>query len=189
MAYNGVPTWALTPRQRIAQLQPWQRTAFRNYIAGAAAKPVTPPAPAPQAGATFVLPGSAEAEFGAQRSNIGETYTEETAANQYALANAQLAHQRDIRDQADQYEQTRGSFAQPYFARGLGASGIYRGDLAHLVQMRQRQMNDTRTDYTRQVAGLRLSREGIERRRALALANLRMKHQAALGDAAARSIR
>lgn len=183
------------PAARV-QMAPKQRAAFTAWIAGLRAQQAQPgpagvaPNGAPGApGSTFVLPGSAEAEFAAQRSNIGETYTEETAANQYALRNAQIANQRTVRDQADQYAQNRSLMPAQYVNRGILGSGIYRGNLAQMVQMRQRQQNDTNQDYTRQIAGLRLGREGIERRRALSLANLRMKHQAVLGDAAGRTIK
>lgn len=175
----------LTPQQRIAALSPQQRQLFVNYVNGLK----QPQSATPAGGSAFVLPGSAEAEFGAQRSNIGELYTEETARNQYDLRNAQIGHRRLVRDQADQYDQTRTMFPGQYINRGIMGSGIYRGNLGRLVQMRQRQMNDTSQDYTRQVAGLRLNREGIERRRALSLSNLRMKHQAVLGDAAGRIIK
>lgn len=173
---------ALTPQQRIAALSPQQRQLFANYVHGLN-RPASP------AGASFVLPGSAEAEFGAQRSNIGETYTEETAMNQYKRRNAQIARQRQVRDQADRYEQTRNVFPGQFVNRGIMGSGIYRGNLGRLAQMRQRELNDSSIDYQRQLAGLNLNREGIERRRALSLANLRMKHQAVLGDAAGRTIK
>lgn len=178
---------ALTPVQRINALSPARKAAFRQWVAGVTAKPV---APTTGAGATFVLPGSAEANFGAQRANIGETYTEETAMNQFQLRNAQIARQREIRDQADAYDRAREDFAGDYIQRGImQRGGVYGRDFGRFVQARQRQINDSRTDYTRQLAGLRLSREGIERRRALALANLEMKHQATLNDAATRSVR
>lgn len=175
---------ALTPQQRIAALTPQQRQLFVNYVNG-----LKNPTAAPADGAAFVLPGSAEAEFGAQRANIGETYAEQTAQNQFQLRNAQIGRGRTVRDQATAFRMARDRFAQPYFNRGLGASGIYRGDLSQMNQMRQRQINDATQDYARQVAGLQLSREQIERRRALSLANLNMKHQAVLGDAAGRIIK
>lgn len=200
MAYNlrpGTNRPVTSTARTIANWSPAKKQAFRQWVAGAVNKQQAPqaapaPQPAPQAGgATFVLPGSAEANFAAQRSNIGETYTEETALNNYKVRNADIAHDRDVRDQRIAYERAREDFPTSYIQRGIfgGHGGVYSRDLTRFAEARARQQADTRQDYTRELAGLRLSREGIERRRALALANLAMKHQAVRNDAAARSIK
>ena len=179
---------ALTPLQRLQALNPAKRAAFRQYLAGATAPPppVTPGAPT-----TFVLPGSAEAEFGAQQSNIGETYNEEVALNQYKLQNAQIARDREVVDQRDAITQGRTALPDAYIARGMfgRGSGVYGAGLSRFNTMAQQGLDRSSQDYTRQLAGLRLDRGGIERRRTLSLANLRMKHQAVVSDAAARSVK
>jgi hypothetical protein len=136
-----------------------------------------------------VLPGSAEAEFGAQRATANEQYMEGMGNINFAAANAGIQQNRTLADQADQWGQQRDAFQPAFAARGILGSGLYRRDLGRATSQYMQLHNRTIQDYARQGAGFNLQRTNLENRHAVAISNLRNKHAAVLGDAAARSVK
>lgn len=180
------PFLGSTVAQRLNALSPAKAQAFRRYVAGATAAPAA--APAAAGPDRFVLPGSAEAEFGAQRSAVNEDYIQGLAENNFARDQVGIGYGDQFRDAATNYQRIRATFNDQYVNRGISGSGIANAGLQELTSDRLRQIGDLRKARATEYGTLDLRRSQLERQRALAIANLRMKHQATLSDAAGRSI-